>query len=59
MHQGVIFAAKMGSSKVIFESDALTLIQAVNFNENGEFSVTFYRILDLQLLSSTGAPSST
>ena len=27
---------EMGSTKAIFESNALTLIQAVNFNENGE-----------------------
>ena len=33
--QGVLFAAKMGSTKAIFESDALALIQAVNSNENG------------------------
>ncbi|KAK9995630.1 hypothetical protein SO802_020316 [Lithocarpus litseifolius] len=33
--QGVLFAAKMGSTKAIFESDALDPIQAVNTNENG------------------------
>jgi len=33
--QGVLFVAKMGSTKAIFESDALALIQAVNSNENG------------------------
>ncbi|KAK9995361.1 hypothetical protein SO802_020047 [Lithocarpus litseifolius] len=33
--QGVLLAAEMGSTKAIFESDALDLIQAVNSNENG------------------------
>ncbi|KAK9995635.1 hypothetical protein SO802_020321 [Lithocarpus litseifolius] len=33
--QGVLFAAKLGSTKAIFESDALDPIQAVNTNENG------------------------
>nr|POF09674.1 hypothetical protein CFP56_10852 [Quercus suber] len=32
--QGVLFATEMGSTRVIFESDDLALIQAVNSNEN-------------------------
>ncbi|XP_075658950.1 uncharacterized protein LOC142628796 [Castanea sativa] len=35
LHQGVLFAAEMGTSKAIFESDALSLIQTLNSNENG------------------------
>ena len=34
LHQGVLFAAEMGSSKAIFESDVLALILVVNSNEN-------------------------
>lgn len=33
--QGVLFAAEMGTSNAIFESDALALVQAVNANEFG------------------------
>ncbi|KAK9988307.1 hypothetical protein SO802_028546 [Lithocarpus litseifolius] len=33
--QGVLFAVEMGLTRVIFESDDLALIQAVNSNENG------------------------
>ena len=35
MHQGVPFAAEMGTSKAIFESDALVLIQTLNSKESG------------------------
>ena len=35
MLQGVLFAAEIGLTKDIFESDALALIHAVNSNENG------------------------
>ncbi|XP_075665424.1 uncharacterized protein LOC142635095 [Castanea sativa] len=35
LHQGVLFATEMGTSKAIFESDALALIQALNLNESG------------------------
>ena len=34
--QGVLFAVEMGSTKAIFECNALALIQAINSNENGE-----------------------
>ena len=34
MHQVVLFAAEMGSSKAIFESDVLAIILVVNSNEN-------------------------
>ncbi|KAK9988737.1 hypothetical protein SO802_028976 [Lithocarpus litseifolius] len=33
--QGVLFAVEIGSTRVIFESDDLALIQTVNSNENG------------------------
>lgn len=35
LHQGVLFAAEMGTSKAIFDFDSLALIQALNSNESG------------------------
>ncbi|XP_023905473.1 uncharacterized protein LOC112017233 [Quercus suber] len=48
LQDGVLLALEMGLSKVIFESDALSIIQAINEgNVGGEFGHIIHNIKDL------------
>ena len=48
LQEGVLLASEMGLSKVIFESDALSIIQAVNEgNVGGDFKHIIQNIRDL------------
>ena len=50
LQEGVLLASEMGLSKVIFEGDALSIIQAVNVgNVGGDFGHIIQNIRDLSL----------